>query len=232
MPAEKASVTKSFHEVIFPLMKEDGFVKLSTKRYARIVDNEIDQEINIYVQSSLRREYIIQYGSILLAVPHESFDLTLGGDFKKGTSGGSYGAQNADMLEKSIDRARRAYIEEVRPALSNSITVEGYIKEYEDLLKRDISVNKSGHGDFKLACAYSLLNNTSSALYHCEQAIIKYKAIYIERSVAVWADEGIKNAQFLKESLNNNLHHTLLSTWKDATINNLCLSKLRSSKAI
>lgn len=213
-------------------MKEDGFVKLSTKRYARIVDNEIAQEISIYVQSSLRREYIIQYGSILLAVPCESFDLTLGGDFKKGTSGGSYGAQNGDMLEKSIGRAREAYIEEVRPALSNSITVEGYINEYEGLLKRNISVNKSGHGDFNLACAYSLLNNTSSALYHCRQAIIRYKVIYIERSVAAWAEEGIKNAQLLNESLNNKLHHTLLSTWKDSTIYNLGLSRLLSKAAI
>ena len=116
-------------------MEENGFAKLSTKLFVRLVDNEIIQYISIYVQSSLRREYILEYGAMLLAEPHDFFEKTLGVDFKKGTSGGSYGAQNDKMLDKSINRACLAYKEEILPILTNLSALKNFIKEYESIIK-------------------------------------------------------------------------------------------------
>ena len=88
----------------------------------------------------------------------------------------------------------------------------------------------SGHGDFTLACAYSIAGNNKNALNHCEKAIEKYKKPLNEYPDLERAIKAAQNSRNLIDAINNNTNKELLSQWKKLTISNLKLGKLLKNK--
>ena len=226
MTKTKPSVTKAFQDVIYPEIEKDGFIKLSNKEYARFLDDGILQYISIYVENRLRREYILQYGTMLLYEPHEYHIKTLGEDFSKGTSGGSYGADNEKMLEKSIQRACTAYQEEIRPILQKSENIELFIESYEKLIESNSARYSSGHEHFTLSCAYSILGKKDIAKTYCKIAQQKYKEALSKYPSREWAALGIERTQQLYAALEKGSAMDLHVKWLNQSISSLKINKL------
>jgi len=226
MIKKKPSVTNAFIETIFPELAKDGFIKLNQKKYARLLNNEIVQWISIHVETRLRREYLIQYGITFLSCPQDSFSLMLGGNFSQGTSGGTYGANNDRMLEKSIQRALTSYIEEVRPIFNDLSSIESLITAYKDLIESKPKLCQTGHHDFAIACGYSILEKSKLAKKYCKISQTKYEKTFIENSNLDWAQVHIDYTKLLLSALNSDNLIYILESWRKYTIENLKLSKL------
>jgi len=226
MSTTKPSVTRQFNDVVFPEMKKDGFVKLSTKLFARLLEDEILQWVSLYVDGSLRRHYYVEYGTMLISVPRENLVKTLGGDFKKGASGGSYGALNERMLDESIQRVLIAYQQEVRPILSRTSSLDAFIRSCEQLASSSPHLGETGHMDFDLACAFCLNGKPAYAIKHCKAAQMKYEIVYSKNSASAWALKGSSRAKLLLSKLGNSSELTILAEWKKQTIDALKINKL------
>ena len=226
MTTEKPSVTKRFYEVVFPAMVKDGFIRLNTTMFVRSMEDQILQWVHVYVRTVLKREYFVEYGTMLLSQPHECFVKTLGGDFKKGTSGGTYGAQHDKMLELSIERVLIAYQIEAYPVLSKSASIQGFINSYEEMFKASPALCQSGHEDFTLACAYGVRGDTAHALSYCEASKNKYNKAYTDHNGRDWAKAGFDHAENLKNDLIATGTSPLLQQWRKQTIDQLKLHKL------
>ena len=216
----KPSPTKAFNESIFPLMELDGFHKVNTKFYIRLND-EILQWIDLDVDSRLRRSFRIGYGTMLRASPKDSFTKRIGGDFTRLSSGGSYGAFSDAALEKSIERVKVAYLEEVKVLLDNTYNVTSYLASIHSYIKDNPNSSNTGHEDFELACSYAILGEYSKAKKYASQAKEKYKTKSYD-----WAITAGKNAEFLEIECSQK-ETPILNMWKMYTDKSLKLKKIQ-----
>jgi len=233
MSTSKQSVTNAFNTIVFPVMSTDGFIKINNKLFARLLDSQILQWVSIYVSTQLKREYRIEYGTMLISVPATSFNSTIGGSFSKLSSGGTYGAKTIKMLELSIERVLIAYNEEVRPIFLNTSTLPKLIAAYKQLKTDDLHLYSTGHPEFNIACAYALLYDNSKSSKHAQIAIRNYKTIENEFKnqgiTAFWPSEGIKQTEALLTALDKKNTETLFEKWKTFTIEQLKLSILKKT---
>lgn len=215
------SVPKKYYEVVFPLMEKDGFIKLNSKEYARFNGKDIFQWVSIYVDGQGRRQYRIEYATMLLQSPSDFKVTRIGGKFTKFSSGGSYGAFSEDALNQSIQRVASAYLEEVLPELEKSFSVELYIDRLNEYINDKPQLCGSGHENLELACAYAVLKQYTSARKHACIAKTKYN---IRRSEE-WANTGFERASLLEAQCDNG-KTSVLSEWAQFTSASLKLEKL------
>lgn len=221
MDIAKPSITKSFNETVFPEMAKDGFLKLSSKIFAKIVDEQVLQWVSVYAKSDLKREYFIEFGTQLLCVPSNALVMTVGGRFTKLSSGGTYGAKTEVMLAQSIVRALAAYKEEAKPDLSKADTVDKLITEYLNLATSSPAIYKTGHPSFNIACAYALKRKNDITLNYLSQA----KDFYLQLDTD-WAKEYILKADLLNAAICENYADKILSEWRNYTAISLKLKNV------
>lgn len=206
----KPSPSKSFNKSIFPIMKLDGFYKLDSKSYAR-TNEELLQWVAIYVDGRLRRSFIVEYGTMIRSSPKFSFVKRIGGNFSKLSSGGSYGAFSESALEKSIERLKVAYQEEVKPILDQQFSVRSYLQCLYDYINGSPEIAQSGHEDFELACCYAVLGEFSKASEFAIVAKKKYSKIAFD-----WAQEATGYAYQLELHCKQG-SRSILDDWKSLT---------------
>ena len=220
----KPSVTKAFKEFIFPLMKEDGFLQLNAKKYARIVDSDVLQTIILHVDSRLRRSYSIEYCSLIMSEPHEFLSLEIGGKFEKLSAGKSYGAVTEDMLEKTIHRAAIAYKEDALPKLQKQASLEGIKNSYLLLRKNENYDNPNTL--FSIACSYAALNDEKNAFDYAIETYELCKSMEPTEPNTEWVSTKIDLSDRLINALKSENYNNLLREWRDFTISSLKLDKL------
>ncbi len=230
MTTTKPSVTKAFQELISPELNMDGFIKINNKLFLRLLDNEVMQWISLYVETGLKREYRIEYGTSLISIPSSSFCMNIGGNFTKLSSGGTYGAKTEKMLDKSIQRVLIAYREEVRPILFSTSSIKSFILAYENLKNENPHLYNVGHADFYIACAHTILGDYEQAKIHSLLSIEKFtnKVIYFEQKElkTSWPSEKIQIVKELLNAIDNMQSNMLLNSWRKYTVDQLKLSKL------
>lgn len=225
MNTKKTSITKAFNGIVFPEMEKDGFIKLSNKLYVRLLDHDIAQFFSIWVRNSIKREFKIEYGVMFISEPHEFLTKTIGGDFKKGTSGGYYGAQNEKALEKSVQRVLIAYHEEILPKLNEVSTLNSLSKKYEELTKDNSDFG--GHQAFTLACLYCYTDREAEAIDLLNIAYQKFLDSYNKNNDCDWALDCTEKIKILQEALESSTQSKLFAKWREFSIEKLKLRKLK-----
>jgi hypothetical protein len=226
MKKTNLSAPKSFKEIVYPIMEKDGFVDLTTKIYARVVESNLLQFLIMHVRTGLRKEFCLEYGTMLLSVKSESFKMTIGSRAKKLSSGGYYGAFSEKALSKSIERTLTAYEEEIRPFFLQTDSIKKYLPTYQEKIKEYPNIYKNGHADLELACAYLLDGDEKKAKDFVLKAIERYQQEATDKNCKLWADKCLKDSKELCESISNGTYIQLLSDWLKFSRKNLKLKEI------
>jgi len=223
---KKPSVVKAFDsEILSPHLAPLGFVRYGNKKYGR-VRGDVCQYLFLQVESRMSREFMLEYGAILICQPHESPCLDPGGRFPDGKNGTWYRANSEDSLRRSIDLIAAALPSALIDWLEGSIAIDGFIATYLQWLDKNQHLRKKGHSEFTLACAYALTGEKTVAAEHATQAVRDFEDIYSERPTCDWALDGAQRCKKLLAALRESSTNTLFSDWRTLTVESLKLQPL------
>jgi len=219
------SVTRAFNSSVLPKLAEIGFIRLGGKRYARL-RNDVCQFLFLHVESRIKREFMLEYSTILICQPHDVQVLDPGGKFPYGKNGRWYPAHREARLAESVGLVAEQVPKTLIPWYERSITIPGFIDTYSGYLEENPHLARNGHSEFTVACAHARTSDAHSAAAHAEKAIIDYERIYDQRPACEWAKDGAGRCRRLLDSLAQSTTDTLFAQWRSHTIESLKLAAL------
>lgn len=220
MSNSKVSVTKKFKEVVFPVLKELGFLQISTKLYGKILPGNLFQYISIYVSTGTRRGYELTYATILLSSANDILSMDIGDKTR------TYGAKSEEMLQSSIERVLIDLDKIIIPFFDSSSTIEKYICQLKGIESRYPSLYNNGHTELTIACCSLEINDIASANIFTTKAINRFQSIYDDQPICDWALVYRKKADTLLMSIEDNNFREVLDSWKNETVVQNKLSKI------
>jgi hypothetical protein len=220
------SVSKQFKALVAPDLLALGF-SAGSKTYWRVT-GEVFQAVFIHTETRIRREFMIEYCTFLVCVPHAFHTLDLGGRFPVETQGTSYPADTLERLDSSMVRVR-GDMPRLLEWFRSTETTDGYIRTYlHHIAKQPPRLVENGHTSFALACGYAVAGDFQAARPYAIRALSEFEGILASyRAVGPlgvhWAPEWIERAQSLVAAIDRRSVRALLEGWRGFTIGALKL---------
>lgn len=220
----KPSVVRAFNATVLPHLTAIGFRRSGSKKYVRVRDG-ICQFLFLHVETRMRREFMLEYSTMLICQPHDFENLDHGGRFPDGKNGRWYPAHSEDRLTESVNVVADQLFDTLVPWYESCISLQGFIDTYGVHAEQQYpALARNGHTQFTLACAHARNCDVSVATTHAKQAIADYNTIYKDRPVCDWAKNGAAWSRQLLTGLIESTFKELLGQWRSHTIESLKLA--------
>ena len=225
------SVEKEFTVRILPALAASGFKRAGGKRFAR-VSADVIQFLFINVRSSSRREFMLEYTSLLAFEPHLQPSLAHGGSFPLGSrSSVWHRADSEESLHRSCDKVSES-LPELLQWFDATASLAGFMVSYQARLQHEPpALRHNGHSSFTLACGTAAAGDLTAASDHLQQAVTEFQttlqdfaAEYPDTADDHWARERLHRCEELATAIREEGLPILISGWREASIATLKLS--------
>lgn len=215
------SVTKQFSRLVAPDLIALGFTPNGTKQFRRLV-GDILQVVLLHVESRIRREFMIEYCSFLISVPHTHYTLDHGGRFPVGSQGKWYRADTPEKLDQSMTQVRSEI-----PALLEwfraSETLPGFLGAFATHCSaQPLALVNNGHTAMTLACGHVSAGELRAARLYAVRALSEFETILASFRAQYpksdhWAPVCIERAHALVAAIDASSTDSLLAEWRALT---------------
>lgn len=215
------SVTKQFGLLVVPDLIALGFTSNGTKQFRRVV-GDVLQAVFLHVETRIRREFMIEYCSFLISVPHTHYSLEHGGRFPVGSRGTWFRADTPERLDHSMTQVCAAI-----PALLDWFRASGTLSGFLSTFSTHCSTQppalvQNGHTAMTLACGHAATGDFRSARLHAVRALCEFEGILTAfraeyPSADHWAPACIERARALVAAIDASTTESLLAEWRTVT---------------
>lgn len=215
-----AAATTSFWA---PLLREHGFKKSTKRSFGRVKYDCVFQYIDLQLSSFGGKEFAVNYASILITRLQGGVGSTTFHRLPRGKShDGWWSAKTLERADESMqdvcDKTRNIAL----PWFDSTSSAMGLAQELVNLAE-----NRNPHTFFELGCCYATAGDLAEAIAPLQEAIRLFQKSYDEMPERTWALRERSLAENLVAAIADGTHASLLSSWRDQSVVNLKLEKVR-----
>ncbi len=219
----KDALTAATTSVWAPILREHGFKKYAKRSFGRVTNDCVFQYIDLQLSAFGGKDFAVNYASILITRLHDGVASTT---FRRLPRGKSHdGWWSAKTLERA-DESMQDVCDKTRiialPWLDSTSSAMGLAQELVNLAEHG-----NPHMRFELGCCYATVGDLAEANAPLQEAIRLFQKSYDEMPERTWALRERSLAEYLVAALADGTHASLLSSWRDQSVLNLKLDKVR-----
>jgi hypothetical protein len=207
-----------------PILREHGFKKYTKRSFGRVRHDCVFQYIDLQLSAFGGKDFAVNFASVLITRLQEHVGSTTFRRLPRGKSNdGWWSAKNHERADESMQDVCEKTRNITLPWFASTSTALGLAQELVSLAEHG-----NPHTFFELGCCYATAGDLAAASAPLREAIRLFQKAYDEMPERTWALREQSLAEELVAAIANGNHTQLLSMWRDQTVANLKLEKLRS----
>ncbi len=206
-----------------PILRGHGFKKYTKRCFGRVRNDCVFQCIALQLSAFGRKEFAVNYASVLITRLQEHVASTTFRRLPRGKShDGWWSAKTHERADESMREVCDKTANIAVPWFESTSTALGLARELVALAE-----DGNPHTFFELACCYVTAGDVAAAASPLQEGIRRFQQAYDEMPQRSWALRERSLAEELVAAIANDSHASLLSRWRDQTVVNLKLDKIR-----
>lgn len=207
-----------------PLLSEHGFRKYTSRSFGRVTNDCVFQYIDLQLSAYGGKDFAVNYASMLITRLQEHVASTTFRRLPRGKShDGWWNATTHERADESMQEIRDQTKNIALPWFDSTSSPLGLARELIVLAEHG-----NPHTFLELGCCYVSAGDLAAATAPLQEAIRRFQQAYAEMPQRTWALKERTLAEELVAAIANGTHESLLSSWRDQTVANLKLAKVRS----
>ena len=206
-----------------PILREHGFKKYTKRSFGRVRNDCVFQYIDLQLSAFGGKDFAVNYASVLITRLQEHVGSTT---FRRLPRGKSHDGWWSAKTQERADESMRDICDKTRnialPWFDSTSTALGLAHELVNLVDHG-----NPHTFFELGCCYVTAGDLAAASVPLGETIRCFQKAFDEMPKRTWALQERSLAEELMAAIGNGTHASLLSRWRDQTVANLKLEKVR-----
>jgi hypothetical protein len=206
-----------------PILREHGFKKYTKRSFGRVTNDCVFQYVDLQLSAFGGKDFAVNYASVLITRFQEHVGSTTFRRLPRGKShDGWWSAKTHERADESMqdvcDKTRTIAL----PWFDSTSTAIGLARELVSLAEHG-----NPHTFFELGCCYATAGDLAAASAPLQEAMRLFQKSYDEMPERTWALRERRLAEMLVAAVADGSHASLLSSWRDQSVVNLKLEKVR-----